>query len=234
MFIEGARNNPYSSKIPPTHYHTTHTNSDSLCFPHKILITKTWILLWMTNEEELIKAALQGDEDAFERLLYPYRNNMLNLSYRMLGNLEDAKEVCQEAVLKIFRYLKRYKKGKSFKNWIYKIVVNASNDFLRKKRKHQDILAMKKNVIDDLSANPETQFLNKEVGEKIAHCLEGLSPKEKTVFLLRDVEGLSVREAAGVLGASSVSVRTHLSRARQKLRNQLEKLFPDGPLENER
>lgn len=83
----------------------------------------------MKNEEELIEAALKGDEAAFGLLLYPYRNSMLNLSYRMVGNVEDAKEVCQEAIFKIFRYLNGYKKGKSFKNWMYRIVVNASNDF---------------------------------------------------------------------------------------------------------
>jgi RNA polymerase sigma-70 factor (ECF subfamily) len=187
----------------------------------------------MKNEEELIEAALQGDEDAFELLLYPYRHTMLNLSYRMVGNLEDAKEVCQEAILKIFKYMSRYKQGKSFKNWMYKIVVNASNDFLRKKRRHEDIFMMKKVMAEDLSTSPETQFLNKEVREKIADCLEDLSPRERAVFLLRDGEGLSVKEAAGVLGASSMSVRTHLSRARQKLRGQLEKIFPDGPLEND-
>jgi len=191
------------------------------------------ILLWMKNEEELIEAALQGDEDAFELLLYPYRNNMLNLSYRMVGNLEDAKEVNQEVIFKIFRYLNGYKKGKSFKNWMYKIVVNASNDFLRKKRKQEDIFTMKKVLAQDLTINPETEFLNKEVREKITYCLENLSPKERAVFLLRDSEGLSIKEAAGVLGVSSMSVRTHLSRARQKLRNRLEKIFPNGPLENE-
>ena len=96
----------------------------------------------MKNEEDLIEAALQGDEDAFELLLHPYRNNMLNLSYRMVGNLEDAKEVCQEAILKIFKYMNGFKRGNSFKNWTYKIVVNASNDFLRKKRRHEDIFAV--------------------------------------------------------------------------------------------
>ncbi len=186
----------------------------------------------MKNEEELIEAALQGDEDAFECLIYPYRNKMLSLSYRIVGNIEDAKEVCQEAIFKIFTYLKGFKKGKSFKNWTYKIVVNSSNDLLRKKRRREDIFSMKKVLVDDVSTNPETQFLNKEVVEKIAYCLEELSPKERTVFLLREGEGLSVKEAARVLGASSVSVRTHLSRARQKLRSQLEKIFPDEPLEN--
>jgi RNA polymerase sigma-70 factor (ECF subfamily) len=185
----------------------------------------------MKNEEELIEAALQGDEDAFEHLLYPYRNNMLHLSYRMVGNLEDAKEVCQEAILKIYKYLSGFKKDKSFKNWIYKIVVNASNDFLRKKRRREDIFSMKKALTDNLQESPETQFLNKEMREKITYCLGGLTPKERAVFLLRDGEGLSVKEAAGVLGASSMSVRTHLSRARQKLRGRLAKIFPDGPLE---
>ncbi len=187
----------------------------------------------MKNEEELIEAALQGDETAFELLLYPYRTSMLNLSYRMVGNVEDAKEVCQEAILKIFRYLSGYKRGKSFKNWMYKIVINASNDFLRHKRKQENIYAMKRVMVDSLSTNPEAQFLNKEVWEKVAYCLEDLSPKEKAVFLLRDGEGLSVKEAAGVLGASAMSVRTHLSRARQKLRRRLEKIFPEGALENE-
>ena len=186
----------------------------------------------MKNEEELIAAALQGDEAAFELLLHPYRNNMLNLSYRMVGNLEDAKEVCQEAIFKIFRYMDGYKKGKGFKNWMYKIVVNASYDFLRKKRKQENIFAMKKVMAENLPANPESQFLNKEVRDKIALYLEDLSPKEKAVFLLRDGEGLSVKETAGVLGSSSMSVRTHLSRARQKLRGRLEKIFPPEALEN--
>lgn len=87
-------------------------------------------------------------------------------------------------------------------------------------------------MVDDLSTDPEAQFLNKEVWEKVAYCLESLSPKERAVFLLRDGEGLSVKEAAGVLGASSMSVRTHLSRARQKLRGRLEKIFPGEALEN--
>lgn len=182
----------------------------------------------MKDEEELIEAALQGDEEAFALLLYPYRNIMLTLSYRMTGNLEDAKEACQEAILKIFRYLNGYKKGKNFKNWMCKIVVNASNDQLRKKQKQEAIYAVKRVLTDNRTANPETQFLNKEIGEKIAFCLEGLSPKEKSVFLLRDGEGLSVKETAAVLGASSMSVRTHLSRARQKLRGWLEKAFPEG------
>lgn len=186
----------------------------------------------MKNEGELIEAALQGNEEAFVTLLRPYRDNMLNLSYRMVWNLEDAKEVCQEVVIKIFKYLGRFKKGHNFKNWVYKIVVNTSSDFLRKKRKSEDIVAMKKVLGVDSSINPEAQFLNREVKDKIAYCLGTLSPKERAIFLLRDGEGLSVKEAAAVLGTSAISVRTHLSRARQKLRVGLEKIFSSADLEN--
>jgi RNA polymerase sigma-70 factor (ECF subfamily) len=188
----------------------------------------------MRNEEELIDAALRGDEDAFALLVRPYRNNMLSLSYRMVGNLEDAKEVCQEVIFKIFRYLNKFKKGKSFKNWMYKIVVNASHDFLRKKRKLENIYAMKKASGENASLDPEIQFLNREVKEMLAQCLEDLSPREKVVFLLRDGEGLSVKEAAAVLGTTSMSVRTHLSRARQKLRIRLEQIFPSDGMEKKR
>jgi RNA polymerase sigma-70 factor (ECF subfamily) len=188
----------------------------------------------MRNEEELIDAALRGDEDAFALRVRPYRNNMLSLSYRMVGNLEDAKEVCQEVIFKIFRYLNKFKKGKSFKNWMYKIVVNASHDFLRKKRKLENIYAMKKASGENASLDPEIQFLNREVKEMLAQCLEDLSPREKVVFLLRDGEGLSVKEAAAVLGTTSMSVRTHLSRARQKLRIRLEQIFPSDGMEKKR
>jgi len=74
----------------------------------------------------------------------------------------------------------------------------------------------------DVSPNPEQQFLNKEIGSKIESCLRDLSPKEKTVFLLRDGDGFSVEETSRILRCSSLSVRTHLSRARKKIRAQLE------------
>ncbi len=142
------------------------------------------------------------------------------MAYRMTGNIEEAKEICQEATLKIFKYLKSFKREKSFKNWLYKTVVNCSYDFLNKKNRYTVLIAeQKKNFFND-AYNPEKNYSNMEIKEVIQNCLRVLSPKEKAVFLLRDTEGFSINEASQILGSSSNSIRTHLSRARQKLRKE--------------
>jgi len=180
----------------------------------------------MKNDGELVEEVLRGVHSSFEILLRPYRQGLLNMVYRMTGNLEEAKEVCQDAVIKIYRYLNKFKKGRSFKNWIYKITVNSTYDFLRKKKKYEDIVEGQKNLVNGASPDPEKQLLNKEIRAKVEACLQILSPKEKAVFLLRDEEGFSIEEASKVLGCSSMSVRTHLSRARQKIRTRFEKIYP--------
>ena len=176
------------------------------------------------NENDLIERARGGDADAFERLLRPQREIMLRLAFRAIGNEEDAKEVCQEAVIRIFRYLGSFRSGHSFRNWVCRIVLNCANDVWRK-RKREEIMInnQKKNMRGYSTINPEKMFLDSEIREKIQLCLSGLSRREKTVFLLRDAEGLSIRETVDVLGYSSASVRTHLCRARKKIREAMEK-----------
>ena len=143
----------------------------------------------------------------------------------MTGNVEEAKEVCQDAVIKIYRYLHTFKKGSSFKTWIYKSVINSSYDYLRRKKKQETVLQSQKDMYLNGKNDPEKHFLQKELMEKIEYCLQSLSPKEKAVFILRDSEGFSIKETSEILKCSSMSVRTHLSRARQKIRVQFEKIY---------
>lgn len=180
----------------------------------------------MKSEDELVEEVLKGNNSSFELLFSSYREGLLNMAFRMTGNLEEAKEICQEAIIKTYKYLRSFKRGSSFKNWIYKIFVNSSYDFLRKKRKYEGIIDCQKNFVINESQGPEQRFLHKEIGEKIEHCLQNLSPKERVVFLLRDGEGFSIKEASKILGWSSSSVRTHLSNARRKIREQFEKIYP--------
>ncbi len=100
--------------------------------------------------------------------------------------------------------------------------MNSAYDFLRKKKKAGDIIESQKMLAVDVNSGPEQQFLNKEIRAKIESCLRNLSPKEKAVFLLRDGDGFSVEETSRILKCSLLSVRTHLSRARKKIRAQLE------------
>ncbi len=174
----------------------------------------------MKKEVELITEILEGQHDSFEPLLRPYGQGMLNIAYRLTGNLEEAKEICQEATIKIFKYLGSFKKEKSFKNWLYKTVVNCSYDVLKKKSRYDVMIVEQKKIFFEDSFNPEKNYSNVEIKEKIQNCLRVLSPKEKAVFLLRDAEGFSISETSQILGSSSNSIRTHLSRARQKLRKE--------------
>lgn len=181
----------------------------------------------MNNEDELVERALQGNHSAFENLLRPYRNMMLNLAFRMTGDIEDAREVCQDAMMKIYKYLRKYKSGKSFKNWIYRIVAHSAFDFLRSKKRmvrlHREYISTQ----TEGEFSPEKRLLNREIKTKLKMYQEKLSPKEKIVFLLRDVEGFSTKETTEILGGSLVSTRVHLSRARQKLRQQFKVIHPE-------
>lgn len=182
----------------------------------------------MKREEDLIAEVLRGNHESFEPLLRPYRQGMLNMAYRMTGDLEEAKEICQDAVIKIYKYLGSFKRGKKFKNWLFKTVVNCSYDHLKKRSRQDFVVEEQKKRLDFELYNPEKSFLNLEIKEKIEHCLGVLSPKEKAVFLLRDGEGMSIQETSQVLGSSSISVRTHLSRARQKIRMEFERCYSPG------
>jgi len=178
----------------------------------------------MTDEERWVSMALAGDEDAFERLLRPHRQGMMNLAFRMTGNFESAEEICQEAMIKVFKYLPRFQAGRSFRNWAFKIATNAAFDYLRRQKREEGIIENRKHADVHAAPSPEKSVLNREIGRRLQSCLEYLTPKERMVFLLRDAEGFSVKETAGLLRSSSMAVRTHLSRARSKLRMR----YPDA------
>lgn len=176
------------------------------------------------KEKELIEDALSGDNESFEQLLRPYRSGLLNTAYRMTGNEEDAGEICQEAIIKIYRHLRSFKTDRSFKSWIYKIMINTAYDFLKEKKRFEQVVREQPEAAAYREHNPEKHFLNTKIREIIYRCLPRLTPKERAVFSLRDGEGLSIKEAAVVLGCSGLSVRVHLSRARKKIRLEFEKI----------
>jgi RNA polymerase sigma-70 factor (ECF subfamily) len=179
--------------------------------------------MWMKDEDKLVEEVLQGKHSSFELLLRPYRQGFLNMAYRITGDREEAQEVCQDALLKIFKYLRSFKMGRSFRTWSYKILVNTSYDYLREKKKYKRVIESQRSASVYEVSQVEQRVWKSQMKEKIQSMLDILSPKEKAVFLLRDSEGLSVRDASLVLGCSQISVRTHLSRARQKIKAHFEK-----------
>lgn len=178
------------------------------------------------REKELIERVLGGDTAAFEPLVLPYRRTLVSLAYRIVRDAEDAKEIAQEALLRSFRYLARCDVERSFRNWLYQILVNAARDF-RRRREQETRWRSDAPVEDESSAGGASVEDAHEAAALRARLLESLavlSAKEREVFVLRDMEQMSIKEASEALKISAVAVRVHLSRARQKLRIQLNEM----------
>ena len=172
----------------------------------------------------MVELVLSGRTEAFEPLVTPYRRLLLTLAYRLCRNVEEAKEISQETLMRAFRYLGSFDRKRSFKNWLLQIEMNVWRSL---GRRTADEAALQEVATGHRQEDPEANLAEKETREKLLSCLERLSPREKEVFLLRDIEGRTVRETAEVLRTSSISVRVHLTRARDKIRELVKERFPE-------
>jgi RNA polymerase sigma-70 factor (ECF subfamily) len=188
----------------------------------------------------LIERAQAGDRSAFELLVQRYDRQVLRLALNVLGSTEDARDVYQEAFLKIYRNLHRFRFECAFYTWIYRIVTNLCLDHLRRRRSHPEeqppLLrtapseARRDNDFFDgqrgtgAYSDPERQFLGQELGRKVEAALQALSPRERMVFEMRHYQGMRLRAIGEALGTTEETVKNSLFRATRKLRTQLEGL----------
>jgi len=181
------------------------------------------------RENALVERVLNGDLVAFEPLVEPYRKPMLGLAFRITRNGEDAKEVAQEAFLRAFKYLKSFDRTKDFKNWMYQILVRAARNYRHKQSKFEDLTmsAPVKEMAVATGRGPELRHDGEEIRSRLSDCLDTLTPREREVFLLRDIEEMNIRESARILKCSAVSVRVHLSAARRKIRARIVERHPE-------
>src|SRR5580704_8051246 len=152
------------------------------------------------DEAGLIRQAQRGDQDAFERLVREYDRSVLRLAMNLLHSPDEARDVYQEAFLKVFRNLHLFRFDCSFHTWLYRIVTNICLDHLRRRkvRKEESTVITTEEGTVDLAArmeernpagDPERQTWNRELSEGIGKALDGLTPRERTVFELRHYEG---------------------------------------------
>jgi RNA polymerase sigma-70 factor (ECF subfamily) len=175
------------------------------------------------RESRLVEMVLRGNSEAFEPLVTPYRKLLLNMAYRLSRNWEDAREISQETLFRAFRYLRSFDPKRSFKNWLIQIMMNV---WRSSKPRPLEPESLPEVAAASPLGNPLEARLCSETRSQILACLEGLSPKEREVFLLRDIEEMNVKETARALGISALSVRVRLSSARKKIRLRIEKEFP--------
>jgi RNA polymerase sigma-70 factor (ECF subfamily) len=181
------------------------------------------------DEAELIRAAQRGDTDAFERLVRAYDQSVLRIALNLLRSPDEARDVYQEAFLKVYRNLHLFRFDCLFHTWLYRIVTNACFDHLRRRkirREESTVVETPDGLVDQVTrieeegpaANPERQLWNRELSDGIAAALGTLTPRERMVFELRHYEGLRLRAIGDILGTSEEAAKNCLFRATQKLR----------------
>jgi len=145
------------------------------------------------------------------------------IAYRIIRSQEDAGDVVQEAFIKVWKNLQRYKIRNRFTTWLYRIVVNTALDKLRQNKRRLQTTSMDANMteIADAEKNPETVYIQQETRLIIQIAIDRLPEKQRMVFILRDLQELSIEEAAGILKCSHQNVKSHLYHARRAIRKML-------------
>lgn len=186
------------------------------------------------DETGLVAQARHGDTEAFTELTEQYQRNIFRLAQNITQNREDAEDVLQETFLKAYQHLPEFEGHSKFYTWIVRIAVNEALMKLRKRKWDKTVwLDEPVNVGEDSVAreiavwedNPEQRYSQEELREILDKAVNGLAPPYRTVFALRDMEGLSTEETAEALDLSIPAVKSRLLRARLQLRDKLTAFF---------
>src|SRR5512136_690763 len=178
------------------------------------------------KERSLVEMVLSGRPEAFEPLVMPYRDAIMALAFRLTRNREDAQEVAQDALLRAYKYLGRFDTSRSFRNWLFQIAVNEARDRARRALRERSVIEAAEKEIPR-HPSPGHRPDPGEIRSALEKHLSVLTAREREVFVLRDLEGLDVKETALALGSSGISIRVNLSSARRKLRDALRNTNPD-------
>ena len=188
----------------------------------------------VSDELALVRAAKAGDISAFEQLVHRYDRNVFRIAQHITQNREDAEDVVQDAFLKSYENLKNFQEQSKFYTWLVRIAVNEALMRLRRRRPErmvsldEDVKTEEDSMpreVADWTPNPEQQYSQAELKDILQRTIQGLPSSFRTVFVLRDVEGLSTEETAEALGLSIPAVKSRLLRARLQLRERLNKYF---------
>lgn len=182
------------------------------------------------NEQLLLERSKAGDIAAFEKLIEVYQKKIFNLAYRMVGNHDDAADLAQEALIRIFKSIANFKEQSSFSTWVYRITTNVCLDEIRKKKNrrvlsldeeiHVEDGEMQRQIMSD-DPLPDEVVEREELRSIVNGAIGSLPEEQRLVISLRDIQGLSYDEIAEVLDCPTGTVKSRINRARQALKNVL-------------
>lgn len=178
-------------------------------------------------QPELLERCLEGDKQAFRQLVASCQQYAFALAFRIVWDEDEAKEIVQEAFIRVWRNLPSYDPAIKFTTWLYRIVVNLSYDSARKWSRRQG-RSVPLEAADGQGADgapeEETALINRDLAAKIRAFSEDLPPVQRMVFVLRDLQDLSISVTAEILSMSPAAVKTNLCYARRSIRKRMEQL----------
>ncbi|HEX9080085.1 MAG TPA: sigma-70 family RNA polymerase sigma factor [Desulfuromonadaceae bacterium] len=175
------------------------------------------------SDEHLVKAALAGDDEAFALLVTRYKRRVFLLAARFSRDDDELEDICQEVFIKVYENLRGFRRDAPFEHWLTRIAVHACHDALRRKRH-----AYRHTSLDDLAMEvrdhgAEARHEARQARDLLSWAMERLTPQERLVITLLELEGYSVNEIAGMTGWSPANVKVRAHRARLALKRIVEK-----------
>jgi RNA polymerase sigma-70 factor (ECF subfamily) len=188
-------------------------------------------------DREKVRAAQAGDREAFDFLVEKYKDIVYAVAYRFAHDPDLALDLAQDSFIRAYRGIKSFKGRSSFSTWLYRVAMNTCIDYTRKKARSVDTQTVPEEVaeyagVETVSGraprSPASQALSGELGDKIQEAIDALPEYHKSVFVLYEIEGLSYKEIAEVVGCSIGTVMSRLHYARKKLQRMLQPYVDRG------
>ena len=195
------------------------------------------------SEWELISRVQKGDENAFEELVDWFQEPLYRLAWQWTNNKEDALDICQNAFIKLYKVLGKWKPKASLYTWLYRVVINMAIDLGRKKSRHKQVSisdmtedGREIEIKDEKAENPYKALETRELGQEISLAILSLPVRQQKAFVLKHMHDLQIKEIAGIMDCSPGAVKAHIFHATRKLREQLKSNWrpgtQQGPAEN--
>jgi RNA polymerase sigma-70 factor (ECF subfamily) len=182
------------------------------------------------SDEVLVQKSKQGDLDAFNELVLRYESKVYSVAYRFMGNHADASDLAQETFIRLYQALSGFRGDSSFSTWLYRVTANACRDELRKRQRRCNV-SMEEMIasspanmpVADSDYSPEETVQRREVQRQVQDCLNELTDDHRLILVMREIQGLSYEEIAGVLQCSLGTVKSRISRARNALKEKMKR-----------
>ena len=180
------------------------------------------------DDRELVQTIRGGDADAFEQLVRRKTSKVYALCYRIIGNAEDAKDISQLVFIKLWENLEKYDPQYAFDTWLYRMVTNVAIDFMRNKQSRENAVNSNLRLVKTAAEAEQAVTVQRKEVENVFNSVSSvLSPKQKTIFVMSEMDDLRSSEFAKILGCRESTVRNHLFNARKLMQQQLRKRYPE-------